>query len=143
MKKIVFPYYIFILVFFCNAFPLIELHDDYKYINIQNNFKANYYHHIDTIGEKGNGEGQLYYPTGLAHDGYNRLYVVERENNRISVFEDGKFIFFIDAALNSPSDIQKIPGTERYLVTDTGNYSFKILFRDGEDTIRIWWRDWT
>ncbi|MCK9224371.1 MAG: NHL repeat-containing protein [Candidatus Muirbacterium halophilum] len=132
MRKLILCFYIFIFFITGFSFPLTELIDDYKYINIENNFNANYYHHTATYGEKGNKEGQLYYPTGVAHDGYNRLYVAERENNRISVFEDGKFLFIIDAALKKPSDIQKIPGTERYLITDTGNYSFKIIFRDGK-----------
>lgn len=82
--------------------------------------------------KKGQDKGELYFPSGISHDGYNRLYVSERENDRISVFEDGKFAFFIDGAFESPSDIMQIPGTERYIVADTGNYSFKILFRDGK-----------
>lgn len=48
---------------------------------------------IKTFGTKGSGEGQLNVPHALAFDTKGRLFVADRGNNRIQVFDqDGKFL---------------------------------------------------
>ena len=46
-----------------------------------------------TIGEAGEGEGELYYPTGVACDKGGRLFVADYGNDRIQVFKlSGEFV---------------------------------------------------
>jgi sugar lactone lactonase YvrE len=48
---------------------------------------------IKAWGEKGTGQGEFSYPHGLAMDSAGRLFVADRENNRIQIFDqDGKFL---------------------------------------------------
>lgn len=48
---------------------------------------------ITTWGKRGTGPGEFHTPHSLAIDAQNRIYVGDRENNRIQVFDtDGKFL---------------------------------------------------
>ncbi len=48
---------------------------------------------IASWGKKGTGPGEFSYPHGLAMDSAGRLFVADRENNRIQIFDqDGKFL---------------------------------------------------
>ncbi len=48
---------------------------------------------IKTWGHKGSGEGELNVPHALAFDSKGRLFVADRGNNRIQIFDqDGKFL---------------------------------------------------
>jgi sugar lactone lactonase YvrE len=48
---------------------------------------------IKAWGKKGTGPGEFSYPHGLAMDSAGRLFVADRENNRIQIFnQDGKFL---------------------------------------------------
>jgi DNA-binding beta-propeller fold protein YncE len=48
---------------------------------------------IHSFGEPGHGPGQFYLPHGVAVDRDGRIYVADRENNRVQVFEsNGVFI---------------------------------------------------
>ena len=45
------------------------------------------------IGSKGSGDGQLWFPIGLAIDKFNRLNVCDRNNDRLQLFTlDGKYV---------------------------------------------------
>ena len=45
------------------------------------------------IGSKGSGDGQLWFPIGLAIDKFNRLIVCDRNNDRLQLFTlDGKYV---------------------------------------------------
>jgi DNA-binding beta-propeller fold protein YncE len=49
---------------------------------------------IKTWGSKGSGPGQFDLPHALAFDSKGRLFVADRNNNRLEVFnQDGKFLF--------------------------------------------------
>jgi len=44
-------------------------------------------------GSLGTGDGQLNFPNGITVDSFGRVYVVDRRNNRIQVFDSrGKFL---------------------------------------------------
>ena len=48
---------------------------------------------IHSFGEPGNGPGQFFLPHGVAVDREGLIYVADRENNRVQVFEsDGTFV---------------------------------------------------
>ena len=48
---------------------------------------------IKAWGQKGTGPGEFSYPHGLAMDSTGRLFVADRENNRVQIFnQDGKFL---------------------------------------------------
>ena len=50
-------------------------------------------HFITAWGKHGSGRGEFATPHGLALDAQGRLFVADRENNRIQIFDqDGKFI---------------------------------------------------
>ena len=42
---------------------------------------------IKTWGECGSGPGQFAWPHGIAVDGYGKVYVCDRENDRIQIFD--------------------------------------------------------
>ena len=45
------------------------------------------------FGELGNGDGELYFPTGISIDSDDTVYVVEHDNHRVSVFtREGEFL---------------------------------------------------
>ncbi len=41
---------------------------------------------VDQFGSQGIGDGQFEYPNGIATDGRDRVYVTDRENNRVQVW---------------------------------------------------------
>ena len=48
---------------------------------------------IQSWGDPGDGPGEFYLPHGLFIDSHDRLYVCDRENNRIQIFtRDGQFL---------------------------------------------------
>jgi DNA-binding beta-propeller fold protein YncE len=42
---------------------------------------------ISTIGQKGTAEGQLSFPVGVAVDQFDKVYIADTANNRISIFQ--------------------------------------------------------
>ena len=50
-------------------------------------------HHLKTCGRRGTGEGEFHTPHSIAIDTRGRVYVADRENYRIQVFDgEGKFL---------------------------------------------------
>lgn len=48
---------------------------------------------VSSWGESGQGEGEFFLPHGIGIDADDRLYVADRENNRIQIFSrDGEFL---------------------------------------------------
>jgi sugar lactone lactonase YvrE len=42
--------------------------------------------YVASFGDQGVGDGQFMYPNGVASDGRGRIYVTDRQNNRIQVW---------------------------------------------------------
>ena len=77
---------------------------------------------IKSVGSKGSGEAQLYYPRGLAvSDRTNNVYVCDCINNRVQIFtEDLKFHSMLGIGVfNCPRDIKVT--RDRVLVLDENN----------------------
>ena len=80
---------------------------------------------VQSIGSLGDGVLQFKSPLGICHSGYNNaLYICERDNNRIQVFDHNlsfdSFIF----GLHKPVDV-KASGTELF-VLDRQNPCFHV-----------------
>jgi DNA-binding beta-propeller fold protein YncE len=68
-------------------------------------------------GEPGRGPGQFRVPHGIAVDGNNRVYVPDRENDRVQVFDrDGKLLSVWDG-FRGPTDVC-IDDQQRIFVSD-------------------------
>ena len=86
-----------------------------------------------TIGESGENEGQLYYPTGVACDTAGQLYVADYDNNRVPVFTlKGVFVTTIgnkgngDGEFNGPTRLV-LSSTGLLFVCDTGNKRVQVF----------------
>ena len=87
---------------------------------------------IGTIGEQGEGEGELMTPEGLeVHPISRRLYVCEYHNNRIQIFDHGKHHMFIEEGqLRSPKSIA-ITATGKLVVFHRSHPCIHVYTDDG------------
>jgi len=92
---------------------------------------------IQAFGKAGSAPGELNFPQGIAIDRDGEIYVVERNNGRISVFDaQGKFKRFIGALgliygrTYSPEGIFLYNDT--ILLADTRNHRIQIFDKQGE-----------
>jgi len=73
--------------------------------------------HLNSWGEPGRGPGQFRVPHGIAVDSRRRVYVADRENDRVQVFaSDGKLLDIWDG-FKGPTDVC-VDGRGRVLVSD-------------------------
>ena len=86
-----------------------------------------------TIGEAGEDEGKLDYPTGVACDNSGQLYVADRGNNRVQVFMlSGKFVTTIgtkgkgNGKFNEPTRLL-LASIGLLFVCDTGNKRVQVF----------------
>ena len=77
-----------------------------------------------SFGSQGEGDGQFWYPNGIAVDSQGRIYVADSNNGRMQAFDkDGKFLFKISRGMSS--DDLSIPrgiavdSENRLLIADT------------------------
>jgi peptidylglycine monooxygenase len=90
--------------------------------------------HILTWGEPGSGPGEFHTPHGVWVDDLERVYVVDRDNNRVQIFtSDGEYIeewgdFFhpMDIYFDSRDNVYVTDQTPRFTVLNT---SGEILAR--------------
>ena len=93
---------------------------------------------LSVIGCHGNKCGQFYYPRGLAFNNNNSLYVVDRDNYRIQVFQqDDKFAFSFGKKGSNPGQFQcpvriAIDHNNNVLVTDYHANCIVIFTQSGE-----------
>ena len=82
------------------------------------------------IGTHGPGDGQLYYPTGLAVDRFSNLVVCDYGNSRIQIFTlDGKFVSKIqghNTGLLDPRYVALSP-TGQLCITDFGKHCVYVF----------------
>jgi DNA-binding beta-propeller fold protein YncE len=88
--------------------------------------------YIRSFGQQGSGNGQLYYPTGIAVDHDNRLYIGSSSNNRIEVVEsDGTFVRQIGAGhLSAPYGVTV--HNKHVFVAEYGNHRISVFTLDGQ-----------
>ena len=78
-------------------------------------------------GKKGDGEGEFNIPHAIDLDAHGNVYVADRENNRIQVFDgDGKFIRIV----NNNEKVAQIPS----LTVDHGQHLFAVDY-DFKDSV--------
>jgi len=72
---------------------------------------------IRSWGEAGRGPGQFSVPHGIAVDSRNRVYVADRENDRVQVFDLAGTLLDVWDAFRGPTDVS-IDERERIFVSD-------------------------
>ena len=89
--------------------------------------------HVRTFGQRGMGEGQLYFPRGIDLTANGQLYVANLGNNCVSVFrEDGTFIRTIGRGkLRYPSDVS-VHSSGLVYVADGDNHRIAVFSQEGE-----------
>ena len=98
---------------------------------------------LGEIGTGGTGEGQLMWPSALAFDSEDRLYVVDEALNRVTIFrKQGEFLGQWgtqgsgEGQFNRPSSIA-FDGHGNLYVTDSLNHRVQYYNRSGE-FLRQW-----
>ena len=88
--------------------------------------------YIRSFGQHGSGNGQLDYPTGIAVDCDNRLYIRNWNNNRIEVVKsDGTFVRQVGAGhLSQPWGVTV--HNKHVYVTEYGNNRILVFTLDGQ-----------
>jgi len=91
-----------------------------------------------TFGSEGNENGQFKYPIGLAINSQGNIFVCDKDNHRIQIFDsEGKFISTIGLKGNgngqfySPREIG-INSTGNILVSDAYNHRIQIFDSEGK-----------
>ena len=93
---------------------------------------------LSVIGCKGNKNGQFYTPCGLAFNNNKLLYVVDRLNYRVQVFQqDDTFAFSFGSKGSNPGQFQfpariAIDPNDNILVTDYRTYCISIFTDKGQ-----------
>jgi peptidylamidoglycolate lyase len=93
---------------------------------------------ISQWGAKGNGPGEFNVPHGLAIDGVGRLYVADRENDRVQVFDRaGRFLSeWKESAIGRPYGIA-IAHNSTALVADGGEQPLTPPDRSGVSVVNL------
>jgi DNA-binding beta-propeller fold protein YncE len=82
-------------------------------------------------GKKGTGEGEFNLPHAICLDARGRVYVGDRENNRLQVFDpDGKFLALWKES-GAPFGLHLASGERMYVADGRGNV-IRVLDRDGK-----------
>ncbi|MDA1348959.1 MAG: NHL repeat-containing protein, partial [Chloroflexi bacterium] len=104
------------------------------------NLDSDYFGHF---GEFGDGDGAFVWPTALAFDGRDRLYLADEYNHRITVFDtNGKFLSKwgahgdADGKLNGPAGVALDDDGNVY-VSDHLNHRIQCFAPDGR-YLRKW-----
>jgi hypothetical protein len=77
--------------------------------------------YITSVGTKGNGQGQLNLPHTIAADAKGNIYVGDRSNRRIQVFDDDLSFKAIYDQVGAPWAVCVTPGSHQYLYSSNSN----------------------
>jgi sugar lactone lactonase YvrE len=78
------------------------------------------------VGTKGSGEGQLNLPHSITSDANGNIYVADRSNRRIEVFDDNLKFKTVYDTVGMPWAICISPGPHQYLYSSNSNLDFNI-----------------
>ena len=93
---------------------------------------------ISQLGTHGSAEGQFSSPGGLVVSKTGQLYVCDRNNNRIQVFKNDKFVFLFGkggsepGALRFPKAVTLNNDETQLFVADTDNNRIQVFTPDGK-----------
>jgi len=76
---------------------------------------------ITSVGTKGNAPGQLNLPHSIATDGRGNVYVADRSNRRIQVFDNDLSFKAIYDKVGAPWALCTTPGAHQYLYSSNSN----------------------
>lgn len=76
---------------------------------------------ITSVGTKGNAPGQLNLPHGIATDAKGNVYVADRTNRRIQVFDNDLTFKAIYDQVGAPWSLCVTPGPHQYLYSSNSN----------------------
>lgn len=106
--------------------------------------------HLRDIGEKGNADGQVYFPLFLTLDSRGRLYVADSMNFRVQVFDpEGRFLAKFGENGNGPGTFARLKGIAvdgfdnlyvvdgEHAVVQLFNASFQALMFFGGDAQKL------
>ena len=77
--------------------------------------------YIASVGTKGNAPGQLNLPHGIAADAKGNVYVADRTNRRIQVFDNDLTFKAIYDQVGAPWSLCITPGSRQYLYSSNSN----------------------
>ena len=94
--------------------------------------------YLRSFGTRGDKQGELHFPTGIAFDRKNgNILVVDRGSHRVQLFsEQGEYLNYfgekgnLDHQLNSPSGLS-VDSDGNVIVADSGNEAIKIFSLNG------------
>ena len=120
---------------FSNPYGLAFDADNHLYVSEHSNSRVQKVsingEHLLHVGSYGSGNGQLHSPSGITvHN--DRLYIADRSNNRISVFQlNSQFCSIIGSGqLSNPYDVT-VSGNRHLLVANYGNNCITSFTLDG------------
>ena len=86
---------------------------------------------LSIIATEGSAEGSVREPRQISFDPLGRIYIVERNNNRVSVFErNGTFVLSFGSNFDKPEGVTISPEGEVY-VADTNNHRIQVFDLNG------------
>lgn len=111
---------------------------DFDIVNANIHLRSDsYFSYLNSFGTHGTGPGEFDSPHGLAIGSSNNLYVVDRTNHRIQIFDsDGIFLNSFgsfgseDGQFYYPNDIA-LDIDENIYITDGSNHRIQIFDKDG------------
>ncbi|MEZ5286752.1 MAG: 6-bladed beta-propeller [Vicinamibacterales bacterium] len=94
---------------------------------------------VGAFGTRGDGPGQLSGVHGIAVDRGGRIYVADRSNHRVQVFDEQGTVLDVWPGLRQPNDIV-VGADDRVWVVDGTNA--RLLQFDREGRRLYWWGTW-
>lgn len=99
------------------------------------NFEEEY---LEEFGSGGSGDGQFVFPTAMAFDSHDRLYITDESSHRISIFDSsGNFVSkwgefgCSDGEINGPAGIA-IDSEDTIYISDQHNHRIQKFTTDGQ-----------
>ena len=93
--------------------------------------------YLSKFGSRGSGDGQFTNPQGLTFNSKGLLYVVDRNNKRVNVFDNNnKFLFKFGSKGSNPGQFQDpryiaLDSSDQVYVTDYGGGGLIVFSEDG------------